>query len=188
MRFCVWSRLYGGDVFEETEAGDKIEEAREEWVYAVRRWPSCLHWLRSVEGHRATDILRNMPSDYEDPDPEEIWLIKPLWERTWQDPDRGRIIRNAVRCKKCGDVIESKAPDECVMCSCGACGVDGGLQYRENPQGALIQAAHFEQRRLHRLRVFGQIRFGLDDAAQRRLNVLRDKQAMATPYCLAMAR
>jgi hypothetical protein len=40
-----------------------------------------------------------------------------------------RITRNAVRCKICGDVIESKTTNECVKCSCGACTVDGGLEY-----------------------------------------------------------
>ena len=30
-----------------------------------------------------------------------------------------RIIRNAIRCRKCGDVIES----------CGVCAVDGGHDY-----------------------------------------------------------
>jgi hypothetical protein len=40
-----------------------------------------------------------------------------------------KITRNAVRCKRCGDVIESRTVHELVMCSCGACGVDGGLEY-----------------------------------------------------------
>jgi hypothetical protein len=39
------------------------------------------------------------------------------------------ITRNAVRCKTCGDIIESRTVHELVMCSCGACGVDGGLEY-----------------------------------------------------------
>jgi hypothetical protein len=39
-----------------------------------------------------------------------------------------RIIRNAVRCKKCGDVIESKSTHDLVKCSCGACAVDGGRE------------------------------------------------------------
>ena len=51
---------------------------------------------------------------------------------------------------------------------------------REDPQGALVQAAHFEQRRLHRLGVFGQACFGLDDAAQRPLNVLGNMSRQAS--------
>ena len=40
-----------------------------------------------------------------------------------------RIIRNAIRCKKCGDVIESKTVHDFKFCSCGACAVDGGYDY-----------------------------------------------------------
>ena len=39
-----------------------------------------------------------------------------------------QITKNAVLCKTCGDVIESKTSNDWVTCSCGACGVDGGLQ------------------------------------------------------------
>ena len=41
-----------------------------------------------------------------------------------------KLTRNAVRCLRCGDIIESKTPHEWVRCSCGAVGVDGGLNYR----------------------------------------------------------
>jgi hypothetical protein len=40
-----------------------------------------------------------------------------------------KITKNAVRCKRCGDVIESRTVHEFVMCSCGACGVDGALNF-----------------------------------------------------------
>lgn len=39
------------------------------------------------------------------------------------------IISNKVRCKKCGDIIESKHTHDFVRCSCGACAVDGGHDY-----------------------------------------------------------
>ncbi len=39
------------------------------------------------------------------------------------------ITRNAIRCKKCGDVIESKSVHDFQECSCGACFVDGGHEY-----------------------------------------------------------
>lgn len=48
------------------------------------------------------------------------------------------IVRNAIRCNKCGDEIESKYRNDYVWCSCGACAVDGGhdylrrVGYREN--------------------------------------------------------
>ena len=34
-----------------------------------------------------------------------------------------RIIRNAIRCKKCGDIIESKTVHDFEFCSCGSCAV-----------------------------------------------------------------
>ena len=37
-----------------------------------------------------------------------------------------KIIRNAIRCKKCGDVIESKTVHDFKFCSFGSCAVDGG--------------------------------------------------------------
>ena len=43
-----------------------------------------------------------------------------------------RIIRNAIRCKKCGDIIESKTVHDFKFCSCGSCAVDGGLRRSGN--------------------------------------------------------
>ena len=40
-----------------------------------------------------------------------------------------RIIRNAIRCRKCGDIIESETVHDFRACSCGACAVDGGHDY-----------------------------------------------------------
>lgn len=41
-----------------------------------------------------------------------------------------RIIkRNAIKCKHCGDVIESFSVHDFKSCSCGACAVDGGHDY-----------------------------------------------------------
>ena len=39
------------------------------------------------------------------------------------------IIRNAIQCKKCGDIIESVSVHDFKTCSCGACSVDGGHYY-----------------------------------------------------------
>ena len=39
------------------------------------------------------------------------------------------IIRNAIQCKKCGDVIESVSVHDFKTCSYGACSVDGGHYY-----------------------------------------------------------
>lgn len=40
-----------------------------------------------------------------------------------------RIIRNAIKCKKCGDIIESRYRHDFVTCSCGTVSVDGGKDY-----------------------------------------------------------
>lgn len=40
-----------------------------------------------------------------------------------------RIIHNRARCKKCGDVIESKSRHDFVVCSCNSIFVDGGHEY-----------------------------------------------------------
>lgn len=40
-----------------------------------------------------------------------------------------RIITNKIRCKKCGDIIESKTRHDFKTCRCGAVAVDGGYDY-----------------------------------------------------------
>lgn len=40
-----------------------------------------------------------------------------------------QIIHNRIRCKICGDIIESKHRHDFVRCKCGACFVDGGHDY-----------------------------------------------------------
>ncbi len=40
-----------------------------------------------------------------------------------------RITKNAIRCKKCGDIIESHSVHEFKFCSCQSCAVDGGHDY-----------------------------------------------------------
>ena len=39
-----------------------------------------------------------------------------------------RIIRNAAKCRLCGDVIESKRVHGRVECGCGAIAIEGGKQ------------------------------------------------------------
>ena len=40
-----------------------------------------------------------------------------------------KIIRNRIRCKKCGDIIESKYTHDFKECQCKSCFVDGGHEY-----------------------------------------------------------
>ena len=39
------------------------------------------------------------------------------------------IIENKIRCKKCGDIIESKTRHDFKWCSCKSVAVDGGKDY-----------------------------------------------------------
>lgn len=45
------------------------------------------------------------------------------------DPTKDRIVRNRIRCLNCGDIIESRHYHDFVLCSCGDCAVDGGVEY-----------------------------------------------------------
>ena len=47
------------------------------------------------------------------------------------------IIRNAIQCKKCGDIIESVSVHDFKTCSCGACSVDGGHYYLRRCAGSM---------------------------------------------------
>lgn len=40
-----------------------------------------------------------------------------------------KIITNKIRCKKCGDVIESAHRHDFKFCKCGVVAVDGGKDY-----------------------------------------------------------
>lgn len=41
----------------------------------------------------------------------------------------GKITKNAIKCKLCGEIIESTYRNQYVSCKCGACSVDGGHDY-----------------------------------------------------------
>lgn len=45
------------------------------------------------------------------------------------DPSCMIIITNKIRCRKCGDILESKSVHDFKMCRCGSVGVDGGRSY-----------------------------------------------------------
>ena len=40
-----------------------------------------------------------------------------------------KIIKNIIKCNKCGDIIESKTVHDFRFCSCGSVAVDGGTNY-----------------------------------------------------------
>lgn len=39
------------------------------------------------------------------------------------------VTRNVAKCKKCGDIIESRHRHDFVKCGCGAIFIDGGTEY-----------------------------------------------------------
>jgi hypothetical protein len=45
------------------------------------------------------------------------------------DPTKDRIVRNRIRCINCNEIIESRHYHDFVICSCGNCAADGGLEY-----------------------------------------------------------
>ena len=48
---------------------------------------------------------------------------------SWIMEKKEEIISNKIKCKKCGDIIESKSTNDYKKCSCGAVAVDGGKDY-----------------------------------------------------------
>ena len=40
-----------------------------------------------------------------------------------------KVIRNRIKCRFCGDIIESKSTHDFKWCSCGRVFVDGGHEY-----------------------------------------------------------
>lgn len=43
--------------------------------------------------------------------------------------DMTKILVNKIRCKKCGDIIESKSVHDFKFCKCKSVAVDGGCDY-----------------------------------------------------------
>ena len=58
-----------------------------------------------------------------------------------------KIIKNAIRCNICGDVIESKHCHDFRYCSCRASAVDGGKEYLRRlcaQEGCFTELSVFE--------------------------------------------
>ncbi|MEG0507252.1 MAG: hypothetical protein RR537_07115, partial [Longicatena sp.] len=107
-----------------------------------------------IKYHRTFSTLLNtlitkgfMIEAVEEPLPDENLVKKfPQFKKSYDKPDflfikskkqilknRGKnmekIITNKIRCKLCGDIIESKYTHDNKACSCKAVGADGGLEY-----------------------------------------------------------
>ena len=62
-----------------------------------------------------------------DPSPHTIVGKRPL--AVIHTPMKYIIRRNAIQCKHCGDIIESRNVHDFKYCSCRKCAVDGGHDY-----------------------------------------------------------
>ena len=59
-----------------------------------------------------------------------------------------KIIKNAIQCKLCGEIIESTYRHNLVACKCGACYADGGHDYLRrgfNEEGCFIELSEYEE-------------------------------------------
>lgn len=70
--------------------------------------------------HELADMFMALAKGEKDDKDLLVWI---------QRHKRNPILRNAVKCKHCGDIIESHDVHEFRTCSCGACSVDGGHAY-----------------------------------------------------------
>lgn len=66
------------------------------------------------------------------------------------------IIVNQARCRKCGDIVESRFVNDFKRCSCGSIAVDGGLEYikRIGDQENIIELSIIEEGITKRLKPF----------------------------------
>ena len=76
-------------------------------------------------------------------------LLKLLWYCGGNGGDSmKKIIKNAIQCKLCGEIIESTYRHNLVACKCGACYVDGGHDYLRrgfNEEGCFIELSEYEE-------------------------------------------
>lgn len=56
-----------------------------------------------------------------------------------------KIVSNKIKCKHCGDIIESKSVHNFVTCSCGKVSVDGGHDYLKRCFPSYPAEEHYEE-------------------------------------------
>lgn len=63
----------------------------------------------------------------------------------------GKIVSNKIKCKNCGDIIESFHRLDFKWCACGQCAVDGGHAYlkraykTDSPEDAYEELSEYEE-------------------------------------------
>lgn len=56
-----------------------------------------------------------------------------------------KLKKNRIRCKHCGEIIESKSSNDFQTCKCGAVAVDGGLEYAKRIFPSNPAEQHYEE-------------------------------------------
>lgn len=56
-----------------------------------------------------------------------------------------KILSNKIRCKSCGDIIESKHRHDFVTCSCKKCFADGGTAYLRRGYDGVNSSEAYEE-------------------------------------------
>lgn len=56
-----------------------------------------------------------------------------------------KLIRNRIRCQRCGEIIESRSIHDFSTCRCGAVSVDGGLVYPRRLGDDYEELAEYEE-------------------------------------------
>lgn len=134
---CLWCKKYRQNTCRDC-VWDKFSSRYGDWVgcicvlqtllkekYGIESYHSTLGsviylgenevmWTRGVD-EEARQILRCVQK--------ELKIIETRRKKTI------KITINKARCKKCGDIIESKFRHDLQQCKCGAIFVDGGLDY-----------------------------------------------------------
>ena len=60
-----------------------------------------------------------------------------------------KLVRNAIRCKHCGELLVSKTVHDFEQCSCGTCFNDGGLEYlrrgfKTSPEDDFVELSEYD--------------------------------------------
>ncbi len=79
-----------------------------------------------------TEAIRHLGSLYAFANAQEVKAVEMAIEalkRSQPTRKHKPIIRNAIKCVSCDDVIESIHRHDAKKCKCGRVGVDGGLDY-----------------------------------------------------------
>ena len=70
------------------------------------------------------------------------------------------LVKNAAKCLKCGDIIESKYSHNYVSCSCGSISIDGGTNYAKR---VYTEGTEWEELSEYRYYQYSSIPFGKVD-------------------------